>query len=146
MYWFKCCHLYFLSCQITHNNISLVLRKTHNALYLCVFFSFFSFFTSLIQNIREFGAKNFFKDQRMQFTYCPYKKEVFRVTSFSERVAAKGNSQKLLDKHNHLFICASLKSILSSWQKPVYTVKIVTSEYIAFATVLTLDKFLFFAG
>ena len=32
------------------------------------------------------------------------------------------------------FICISLKQMLSSGQKPVYTVKILTSEQIAFST------------
>ena len=37
-------HVSFLSSQITHNNILLLLHEEHNALHLCVFFSFFLFF------------------------------------------------------------------------------------------------------
>ena len=36
-------HVSFLSSQITHNNILLLLREEHNALHLCVFFSFLFF-------------------------------------------------------------------------------------------------------
>ena len=36
-------HLYFQARQITHDNILLLLHETHNALHLCVFFSFLFF-------------------------------------------------------------------------------------------------------
>ena len=40
----------------------------------------------------------------------------------------------------HVFICISLKLTLSSGQKPVYTVKILISEQIAFVAVLYLGQ------
>ena len=71
-------------------------RETHNALQLPVFFifSFFSFFFhELIGNIGEFVAKNILQtiEQLIQFSYFSYKKDIFRVYSFLEQVAAKGN-------------------------------------------------------
>ena len=80
----------------------------------------------------------------MQFTYLSYKKEIFRVSSFSEQFAAKGNSLGATWKIE--FICTSLKQTLSSGQKPVCIVKILISEQIAFAAVPSLDKFLFSTG
>ena len=55
---------------------------------------------------------------------------------YSEQVAARGNSLEALDKYYHVFICISLKQTLHSGQNPVYTVKILISEQIAFAAVV----------
>ena len=48
----------------------------------------------------------------------------------------KENSPGATDKYSLLFICISLKWILSSGQKPVYTVRMLISEQIAFAGIL----------
>ena len=55
------------------------------------------FSASLIRNIGQFGAKNILQtiEQLIQFSFCSYKKEIFRVYSFSEQVAAKGNSPEV---------------------------------------------------
>ena len=73
--------VYTLFDEVSNYLNLLHLRETHNALQLPVFFfSFFSFFASLIRNIGEFGSI------------------LFRVYSFfgyiSEQVASKGNSLK----------------------------------------------------
>ena len=67
---------------------------------------------------------------------CSYKKELFRANSFLEQVATKGINIIRRDKYNHVFVCLSLKYTLSSGQKPVYTVKILISEQLAFAAVV----------
>ena len=48
----------------------------------------------------------------------------------------KENSPGATDKYSLLFICISLKWILSSGQKPVCTVRMLISEQIAFAGIL----------
>ena len=86
-------------------------------LCICLCSSLSRFSASLIQNIGEFGAKNNFIDHWIANAIqllVPIKKEIFRVSSFSEQVAGKGNSQGLLDRWSHLFICTSSKWTLSS--------------------------------
>ena len=39
---------------------------------------------------------------------CSYKKEIFRIYTFSEQLAAKGNSPEATHKYSHLFICISV--------------------------------------
>ena len=61
------------------------------------------FSVSRIRNIMKFGAKKYFTDQRaantiiclliqLNLVICFYKKEIFRVYSFSEPATTKGNS------------------------------------------------------
>ena len=86
----------------------------------------------------------------MYLGVCSSKKEIFRVWSFSEKFAAKGNSLEAIDKYSHVFICNHLNKHLSSEQKPIYNVKILISEQIGFAAVLYFGQkklyFLFSAG
>ena len=77
----------------------LRLRETHNALQLPVFF-FFSFFSFFCQPYPEYRGirsnKLFYRPLNSWYNsvICSYKKDIFRVYSFSEEVAAKGNSLK----------------------------------------------------
>ena len=62
---------------------------------LCIHrFSASSSSPRLFGNIEEFRAKSYFTDQKqlIQFSYLLLEKEIFLVASFSEQVAAKGNS------------------------------------------------------
>ena len=52
-----------LANHVEKRRLSLRLRETHNAFQLPVFFLFF-FSASLIRNIGEFGAKNYFTDHQ----------------------------------------------------------------------------------
>ena len=68
MYWFKCCRCTASSVfpvLSNNNNILLLLRETHNALHLRVFF----FSSSRIRNIDIFGAKKYFLDHRTANTF-----------------------------------------------------------------------------
>ena len=71
----------------------LRLRETQNALQLPVFF-----FLSLCQSFREYrgiGTKKlFYRPWNIQpnSVICSYKKEIFRVYSLLEQIAANGNS------------------------------------------------------
>ena len=51
-------HLYFLASQITHNNILLLLHETHNALHMCVSFSFLFFCQPYLKYWQIPGKKN----------------------------------------------------------------------------------------
>ena len=94
---------------------------------------------SLIGNIGEFGAKFYFTDHRTAKIiqlFVPIKRKLFGPSLFQSKSQRRGILQRLLDKYSHLFICTSLKQTLRNGQKPVYTVKILTSEQIAFVAVL----------
>ena len=58
--------------------------------------------------------------------YCIVKEKISRSFSFSKQV----------DKYCHQFICLLFKQTLSNEQKPVYTLKILISEQIAFRAAL----------
>ena len=136
---------YFLSSQITHNNILLHSSETHNALQLPVFLLFFfsCFFSSLIQNIREFRAKKYFLDHEIANTnqlFVPVNQKFIESILFQIKSKQRRICQGLHDKYSHLFICLSLKQTLSSRQKPVYTVKILISEQIDFVAVLYFEQ------
>ena len=98
-----------------------------------------------MQNIGKFGAEKYFTDHRTANAiqlFSPIKTTFFFF--FSEQVAAReGVPQGLLDKYSHLFICTSLKWILSSEQKPVCTVKILISEEIPLLQFLLWTIFCF---
>ena len=57
---------------------------------------------------------------------CSYKKEIY--------------------KYSHVFLCISLKSTVSSRQKPAYTVKMQIPEQIAFAVKLYFWQVFVFSG
>ena len=104
---------------------------------LCSFSSCFS--ASLIRNIGEFGAKNYFTDHRTGNTiqlFVPIERKLFWFILFQNKPQRRVIPYRLLDKCSHLFICTLLKETLSSGQKPVYTFKTKTSEPIAFAAFL----------
>ena len=91
-----------------------------------------------IWNIGKFGAKKYFIDHQTANAiqlFVPTKRTFFG-SLFQNKLQQRGIPQKLLDKYSHLFICTSLRWTLNGGQKPVYTVKIVISEWIAFAIVL----------
>ena len=90
------------------------------------------FSASVMQNIGKFGAEKYFTDHRTANAiqlFSPIKRTFFGVFFFRAS-RSEGVPQGLLDKYSHLFICISLKWILSSGQKPVCTVKILISEEI----------------
>ena len=96
------------------------------------------FSASLIRNIGEFGAKNYFTDHWtvntiQLFALC--ERKLFWSILFQNKSQRRVISYRLLDRYSHLFICTSLKETLSSGQKPVYTFKTKASEQIAFAAV-----------
>ena len=118
----------------------MLLRETHNALDLCeFFFSFFSFFCQPYRSIGIFGAKIYFIDHRRAIAiqlFVPTKTQFFGSLLFQNKSQRRGIPQALLDKYRHLSIWTSLKWILSSGQKHVYTIKILLSEQIVFAAAL----------
>ena len=84
--------------SLIHYVILLHLREMHNTLQLPVFlFSFFSFFCQPYPEYRRIRSKKIFyrpSNSWYNSVICSYKKEIFWVYSFSEQVAAKGNSQE----------------------------------------------------
>ena len=97
------------------------------------------FSASLIGNIGEFGAKNYFTDHWTANTiqlFLPIETKLFWFILFQNKSQQRVIPYRLLDKCSHLFICTSLKETLSSGQKPVYTFKTKTSEQIAFSVAL----------
>ena len=112
-------------------NKILLLREMHIALQQPGFF-FFSFFCQPYPKYDGiWSKKHVYIDHQTANTiqlFVPIKRNFWG--SMQQRRILQG----LLDKYRHLFICISLKQTLSSGQKPVYTVKIVISEQIAFAT------------
>ena len=97
------------------------------------------FSASLIRNMGEFGAKRYFTDHQKTHTiqlFVFIKRKFFGSILFYIKSQQMGIPQRLFDKHNHLLICTLLKQTSSSKQKPVYTVKILVSEEMAFAAVL----------
>ena len=131
--------IYFLSSQITHNSILLLLHKTQNALHLHVFFSFFLLFCQPYLKYWWIRAKKCFADHwtpnAIQL-FVPLKRKFFGCLLFQNKSQRRRIPWGLLDEYSHLFICISLKWALSSGQEPVYTVKILVSEQIAVAAVL----------
>ena len=89
---------YFIACLIRFLWVRVILcllrlRKTHNALQLPVFL--FSFSCQPYPKYRGIRSKNYFKNHQTTYTvqlFAPIKRAIFRVYSFSEQVAAKGNS------------------------------------------------------
>ena len=74
---------------------SLRLCETQNALQLPMFFFFFLSFCQPYPEYRKIRRKKlFYRPSNRQYNsvICSDKKEIFRVYSFSEQVAAKGNS------------------------------------------------------
>ena len=128
MYYFKCnisqFHLYFLSSQVTHNNIFL-LRETQNALHLHAFFSFFSFFCQPYLKYWWTWSKKIFYRPLNSWTanaiqlFVHLERKFFRTLLFQNKSQRRGIPLGLLDNFSHLFICLSLKWPLSSGQKPV---------------------------
>ena len=96
--------LYFLSSQITHSNILLLLYETHNALHLHVFFSFFSFFFLFYPKHRQIQSKKIFyrpSNSECNSIIYSYKGEIFRVSFFENKSQRRGIPQELLDKYSH---------------------------------------------
>ena len=86
-----------------------VCGKRHNAFQLPVFFFPSSRFSaSLIRNIGEFGAKNYFTDHRTANTnhlFVPIKRKLFGTILFQNRLQLSGIPQRVLDRYTRLFIC-----------------------------------------
>ena len=105
-------HLYyFLSSQVTHKYILLLLCEMHNALQLPMFlFSFFLFFCQPCLKYREFGAKKCYIDHwtanAIQL-FVPIKRKFFESILFQKKLQRRGIPQGLRDKYSHLFICIS---------------------------------------
>ena len=113
----------------------------HITLCICVCSSPLLVFLSALYNwnIGEFGAKKYFIDHQTGNAiqlFVPLKRKFFRSLLFQSKLPWGVIPQGLLDKYSYLFISISLKWTLGSGQKPVYTVKILVSEQIAFAAVL----------
>ena len=86
---------------------------------------------SLIRNIGEFGAKNYFTDHRTANT-------IFRVYFFSEQVAANRDLLEAPDKYSHLFILYIIKiDIKLHCQKPAIRTSSLSQQC------FNLDKFCF---
>ena len=68
--------------------------------------------------------------------FIPIVRKFFGSIFFQNKSQRRGIPQRLLDKYSHVLICISLKQTLTNGQKPVYTVKILISEQIAFAAVV----------
>ena len=134
-------HLHFLSNQITHNSILLLLLEMHNTLHLPVF-SFFSFFSFLCQpypKYRRIRSKKHFIDHRTAYSiqlFVPIKQKFFGSHFFQNKSQRRETPQALLDKSSHMFISTSLKQTLSSGKKTVYTIKTLILEQTAFGAVL----------
>ena len=105
----------------------------------CLCSSYSRFSASVIQNIREFRANNYFTDHLTTNTiqlFVPTKRKFLVSIIFQNKSQRRVIPYRLLNKYSHLFICILLKDTLSSGQKPVYTVKTITSEQIVFAAKL----------
>ena len=106
---FKKLSTYFLCNNIWSENfasiIKLVFQERYEFYYVCLKSKTLrnclssSFVHSFSEITRGFGAKNSLQTigQLIQFSYLLLSKDVFLVYSFSEQVAAKGDSPKLLD-------------------------------------------------
>ena len=72
------------------------------------------------RSIGEFGAKIYLRtiEQLIPFSWLLLPRKFFLTYSFSEQVAAKSNSHRLVDKCSHMLIYTSLTCTLSSGQKP----------------------------
>ena len=106
----------------------------------CLCSSSSRFSANLIQNIEVFGAKKYFTDHSTANTiqlFVPTKRKFSGSILFQDKSQRRGIPQRLLDKYGHLFICITLKQTLTSGEKPVYTVKILISEQIAFSAFWT---------
>ena len=142
MYWFKCCcctvsSIASLSSQITHSNILLLLPEMPNSLQLYVFFFLF-FCQPYLKYWGSWSKKCFVDHQTANIIqlFVAIKNKLLRSIIFQNKSQGGGIPQGQLDKYSHLFISISVKQTLSSRQKPVYTVKILISDQIAFAAVL----------
>ena len=109
---------------------------------MCVFFSFFSFFCKPYPKYQRIWSKKHFIDHETATAiqlFLPTKRKFLRTLLFQNNSQRGGILQGLIDNYGHLFyhlFCISLKWTLSSGQKPVYTVKILVPEQIAFAAVV----------
>ena len=103
----------------------------------------FSFFCQPHPKYLQIQSKKYFIDCQTANAvqlFVPIKRKFFSSHLFQNRSQRRGIPQGLLDKYSHLFLCMSIKWKLSSEQKPVYTVKILVSEQIAFAAVLYFEQ------
>ena len=106
---------------------------------MCVLLLLLLFFLSALPKYWHIRSKKIFyrpPNSYCSSVICSYKNEIFRVSSFSKQVAAKGNSPGATWQIQTPVYLISLKWILSSGQKPVYTVKILLSEQIVFTAAL----------
>ena len=119
-------HLYFLSTQITHNNILLLLCEMHNTLHLSVLLLLILIFLSALSEIlANSEQKKYFIDNRTVNAIqllVPIKKNFLGSLLFQNKSQQRGIPQGLLDKYS-LFIGISLNWTLSSGQKPIYLSK-----------------------
>ena len=109
----------------------------------CLCSSSSRFSASVIQNIREFRANNCFADHLTTNTiqlFVPIKRKFFMSIIFQNKSQRRVIPYRLLNKYSHLFFCISLKDTLSSGQKPVYTIKTISSEQIVFAAKLYFEQ------
>ena len=112
---------------------------------LCIYLCSSQFSASLIQDISEIGAKQYFIDHRMVNAiqlFVPIKRTFFRSLHLQNMLQLMAIPQELLDKCSHLFICISLKQK----HKPVCNVKILISEQISFAEVLYFGQVFVFCN
>ena len=117
----------------------MLLRETPNALHLPVLFFFFSFFCQPYPKYRRIRSKKIFYRHWTANAirlFVPVKSIFFGSLLFQNKSQRREIPQRLLDKYGHVFISISLKRTLSNGQKPVYTLKNLVSEQIAFAAVL----------
>ena len=107
---------------------------------MCVLLLLLLVFLSALSEVLAYSEqKKYLIDHRTAIAiqlFVPIKTKFFGSLLFPNKSQRRGIPQALLDKYRHLFIWISLKWILSSGQKPVYTVKILLSEQIVFTAAL----------
>ena len=109
---------------------------------VCSFSPSFHISASLLKKYERIQSKKVFYHQTANAIqlFVPMKRNFFGSLLFQIKLQQRGIPQRLLDKYSHLFLSISLKLTLSSGQKPVYIVKILISEQIAFAAVLYFEQ------
>ena len=125
-----------------HERVNCVCLKSKTLCNCLPSSSFLHFFSGITGNSKvEFGAIKYFTDYWTAKTiqlFVAMSENFFLVYSFSEYVAAKGNSKDILDRCSHQFICIVLKQTWNNGLKPVKAVKILVSEQIALAAIFLL--------
>ena len=130
---------YCISCLVKQHTIYYCFCVKRITLCICLCSSSFSshFLPALFEISANSEQKIFYhRIANAVQLFVPIKRISFESLFFSEQLQRRRILQELLDKYSDLFICVSWKVTLYSNQKPVYTVKTVMSEQIAFAAVL----------